>query len=229
MILSTFNIQNNYRNYNLSKANNIYNYFNDYNIDILCMQEVFDKCDNDLITLFNKHYYVGKYRYILMPFFRKKNEKNPIISRYKIIKYKTYYLPFIPSKYKRILTHAVVEFEGIQISIYNTHIEIHDNDVKKRQLNRIIKIINKDNRPKIIVGDFNSKINNTIFLNFINCLEDNNIYRVDFNGKTLKASKDSLAIDHIFLSDDFIIKKKKLLNNIEFSDHYPLLVEIELK
>ena len=48
------------------------------------------------------------------------------------------------------------------------------------------------------------------------------------NEKTLKNSKYSREIDHIFLSDEFRLKEKRVVKDLEISDHYPVVVEIEL-
>ena len=78
------------------------------------------------------------------------------------------------------------------------------------------------------MGDFNLKNNNPLFLNFINSLEEIGIKRIPLNEKTLKNSKYSREIDHIFLSDEFRLKEKRVVKDLEISDHYPVVVEIEL-
>lgn len=172
---------------------------------------------------------VGEYRYLLKLIFIMINEKNSIITNHNIIEYKTYYLPFLPSYFKRIVTHAVIEYEGKEISIYNTHLEVKNKKVKEKQLNKIYSIIKEDNRPKILMGDFNLKSNNPLFINFINSLEKLEIKRINFNEKTYKNSKDNKEIGHIFISNDFKLINKKVIKNLQVSDHYPLLAEIKLK
>lgn len=55
MKISTFNIQNNFLIYKKDKANEIYNYLKNNNIDILGIQEVFNKFNRDLIKISNHH------------------------------------------------------------------------------------------------------------------------------------------------------------------------------
>ena len=221
MKVSTFNIQNNYKCYDKDKTKAIYQYLKDNDIDVLGLQEVFGKCSDDLESLIKKSYHMeGKYRFLSKYILRRFNEKNPIITKYKIISFKTYNLPFLPSLLKRVITHIVIEYKGKEISIYNTHLEVLISNVKKRQLN--------DPREKILMGDFNLKNNNPLFLNFVNSLEEIGMRRVPLNEKTLKLSRYSREIDHIFLSEGFIIKKKEVIKNLSISDHYPVMIELDL-
>ena len=229
MKISTFNIQNNYKSYDNCKTRDIYNYLKDNNIDILALQEVFGRCSDDLeVLLKNKYHMVGKYRFLSKFLLRRFNEKNPIITKYKIISFKTYNLPFIPSLLKRVITHVVIEYKGKEISIYNTHLEVLISNVKKRQLKKIYNLIADDPREKILMGDFNLKNNNPLFLNFVNSLEEIGMRRVPLNEKTLKLSRYSREIDHIFLSEGFTIKKKEVIKNLSISDHYPVMIEVDL-
>ena len=229
MKISTFNIQNNYKSYDNCKTRDIYNYLKDNDIDILALQEVFGRCSDDLeVLLKNKYHMVGKYRFLSKFLLRRFNEKNPIITKYKIISFKTYNLPFIPSLLKRVITHVVIEYKGKEISIYNTHLEVFISNVKKRQLKKIYNLIANDPREKILMGDFNLKNNNPLFLNFVNSLEEIGMKRVPLNEKTLKLSRYSREIDHIFLSEGFIVKKKEVIKNLSISDHYPVMIEVDL-
>ena len=229
MKISTFNIQNNYKSYDNCKTRDIYNYLKDNDIDILALQEVFGRCSDDLeVLLKNKYHMVGKYRFLSKFLLRRFNEKNPIITKYKIISFKTYNLPFIPSLLKRVITHVVIEYKGKEISIYNTHLEVFISNVKKRQLKKIYNLIANDPREKILMGDFNLKNNNPLFLNFVNSLEEIGMKRVPLNEKTLKLSRYSREIDHIFLSEGFILKEKEVVKNLSISDHYPVMIELDL-
>lgn len=227
MIISSFNIQNDYKCYKEEKSKVIYSYLKDNKIDVLGLQEVFSKCDKDLDKICTNYNKRGNYRFISRLILRSINEKNPIITKHNIISYKTYHLPFFPSFTKRVLTNIVIEYKGMEISIYNTHLEVDKDKVKIKQLNRIFSILKNDKRPKILMGDFNLKNNNDIFNKFSSDLNDMGINRVEFNHKTFKESKYSREIDHIFYSDDFKIKNKKVITDLEISDHYPIIVELE--
>ena len=225
MIISTFNVQNNFDSYNKSKSENIFKYIEDKKIDIIGLQEVFSKCNNDLESMLTNYNMIGKYRFL---FKRKINEKNPIITKFDVLSSKTYHLPSFPSRYKRIITHAIIEYKGSKISIYNTHLEVKSNKIKIAQLNKIYQIIKNDDLPKIIMGDFNLKIDNPLFIDFISLLNDLKITRVPIFEQTFKTSSSAKAIDHIFISSDFKLGKIEVVKSLDISDHYPVLVELEI-
>ena len=227
--ISSFNIHNNYRNYNINKTKEIINYLKKNNIDILGLQEVFYLCDKDICKKIDyKYNYYGKYRFYSKLLLRHINEMTPIITNKKVIEKKIYRLPFLPSLTKRILTKVVIEYEGKRISIYNTHLEVRNQKVKERQLNRIYNIIKKDNNLIILMGDFNLKNNKEIFNDFEDLLKEKGLYRVEFNHKTLKISKYKREIDHIFLSNDFKLIDKKVIEDLSISDHYPVMIDVNL-
>lgn len=229
MIVSTFNIQNDSRDYNSSKSKDIYDFIVNNKIDVLGLQELFYKCNNDLKSLIKDDYnMVGKYRYFLKMFFPIKNEKNPIITKYKIIKNKTYKLPSIKSKYKRIITKAVIEYKNNLISIYNTHLEVENNDLKSIQLNKIYELLKKDKNLIILMGDFNLKDNSLELIDFINKLKRINIKVINVNSNTFKTENDNKNIDHIFVSKSLKVKKHRVIKDLSISDHYPIIANIEL-
>ncbi len=224
MIISTFNIQNNSKNYSRSKSEEISEYILSNKIDIIGLQEVFLSSDVDLNNILKNYNIVGKYRFL---FKSDINEKNPIISKYRIIKSKTYYLPSFPSKYQRIMTYALIDYNGKEISIYNTHLEVKSNKIKLKQLLKIYEIFKSDKRPKIIMGDFNMKIDNPLFISFMSLMEKLNLKRIPILEKTYKTSKDNKAIDHIFISSDFKLIDEKVIKSLNTSDHYPIIIDIK--
>ena len=227
MIISTFNIKNDYSFYNKNKSLEIAKYIRNNRIDILGLQEVFYKCDEDLKKELNGYNIIGNYRFKTRLFHPTDNEKTPIITKNNIILSNTYNLPYKPSKLKRVMTHIVILDNNKEISIYNTHLEAKIDKVKCDELNEIYNIISSDNRPKILMGDFNLKETDDIFVNFINELKDININRVDINERTFKAEKDNRAIDHVFISNDFKVVNSFVIKDLLISDHYPVIVEIK--
>ncbi len=226
--ICTFNIQNNFKNYNKNKSNEIVDLLKDKSIDIYNLQEVYSKIDKDLKSIFRNLSYTinGTYRFLIPTRF---NEKNPIITNKKVISQKTYHLPFLPSLLKRIMTKVEIEDDGKIISIYNTHLEVRKEKVKERQLKKILKILKEDKNPIILTGDFNLKTNKELFNKFIEELNKLGIEHVDVEDKTLKISKYHRAIDHIFISNSFKLISKKRITDLDISDHYPVLIKIDYK
>ena len=226
MIISTFNIKNDYNYYNKNKSLEIIKYLKKNEIDVLGLQEVFYKCDKDLKKELKGYNMIGNYRFLLKLLHPTDNEKNPIITNKNIIESTTYNLPYYPSNLKRVLTHVVVFDNNKEISIYNTHIEAKIDKVKAKELDKIYEIISKDSRPKILMGDFNLKSDNDIFKKFIDRLKEININRVDIRERTFKTEKDDMAIDHIFISKDYKVVNTFVIKDLLISDHYPVIVEI---
>ena len=229
MRISTFNIQNDYRLYDKNKSLVIYNYLKKNKIDVLGLQEVFNKCGKDLAILINNLYsMVGDYRFFSKILLKRVNEKNPIITDLNIVESKTYHLPHWPSLVKRVITHIIVEYKGKEISIYNTHLEVKNLNVKSRQLKKIYELLVNDKRNIILMGDFNLKTNNSVFNDFVSDLEKIGLKRIPIDEKTLKLSRYSREIDHIFISNSFEVKSKEVIKDLDISDHYPVIVELDI-
>lgn len=231
MKICTFNIKNNYNHYQKEKAKDIVDFINRNKIDILCTQELFDTCENDITKYLCKTNYkiYGKYRF-KSKLLRKINESASIITNQKVLLDENYHLPHLPSLLKRVVTKVVIDTKEFgKISIINTHLDYQFEFAKKRQLKCLLKIINKEKLPIILTGDFNLKNNNSIFNKFVEDLEKLGIKRVPINEKTLKQSKYKRAIDHIFISDKFELKEVDVIKELEISDHYPVLIKIDHK
>lgn len=229
LVISTFNIKNDYYDYKKEKTKMIIDYLKDNKIDVLNLQEVYKKIDKDLSKETKKINYkkIGKYRFKSILFLRPFNESTPIITNKRIIEVKHYQLPFLPSIQKRIMTKVVIKYKQKLISIYNTHLDYKFDKVKKKELNKILEVISKDKNIIILTGDFNLKTNKEIFLNFIDQLKEMGIKRVQLNEKTLKQSMFNRAIDHIFISNELELLDKKVIKNLSISDHFPLLIKIK--
>ena len=227
--ISTFNIQNDFSTYSIEKTNILFDYLKSYQIDILGIQEMYSSLEKDFNKKLRKLGYrsVGSYRFYSRYLLNRFNEKTPIVTKYPILSYHTYHLPFLPSFLKRIITKADILIENKEVAVYNTHLDFKYNSVKERQLKKILKILKKEKKPIILMGDFNLKTNKEVFLWFIEELKKMNIIHIDVHDKTLKASQYHRAIDHIFLSSDFRVIKKERIVNIPISDHYPVFLEID--
>lgn len=227
--ICTFNIKNDYVIYNKKKAFDIAKLLRKKRIDILCFQELFSKCYSDLKDILSKtdYKFYGDYRY-KFKLFDIINESVAILTNKKVIDTNTYKLPIFPSILNRIVTRVTIDTEEFgTITILNTHLDYKYDVVKKRQLKTILELIKKEINPIILTGDFNLKNNNPIFNEFTREVEKIGLKRVKINEKTLKHKKSESAIDHIFISEKFILKKLEIIKDLEISDHYPVLIEVE--
>lgn len=137
--ISSFNIQNDFSKYDFSKSVMIKKYILDNKIDILGLQELYSKCNNDLEKLFRSSEYevFGHYRFFLKHILNRFNEKNAILTKNEVLVSNTYHLPSFPSLLKRIVTKTVINYKETYISIYNTHLDYKNDKIKERQLKRL--------------------------------------------------------------------------------------------
>ena len=229
LVISTFNIKNDYFKYKKDKTNTILNYLRDNNIDVLNLQELYFRLDKDLSKELKKINYkkIGKYRGISRILLKPFNESTPIITNKNILDIKHFKLPFFPSLQKRVMTKIVIKYNNELVSIYNTHLDFKYDKVKKKELDKIYKIISKDKNKIILTGDFNLKNNKEIFNDFVDKLDKLGIIRIPLDEKTLKQSMYNRAIDHIFISKEFKIIDKEVIKTLDISDHYPLLIKLK--
>ena len=69
------------------------------------------------------------------------------------------------------MTKIVIKYNNELVSIYNTHLDYKYDKVKKKELDKIYKILSNDKNKIILTGDFNLKNNKDIFNNFVAKLE----------------------------------------------------------
>ena len=222
LVISTFNIKNDYFKYKKDKTNTILEYLKNNNIDILNLQELYFKLDKDLSKELSKINYkkIGKYRGLSRILLKPFNESTLVeVSHFK--------LPFLPSLQKRVMTKIVIKYNNELVSIYNTHLDYKYDKVKKKELDKIYKILSNDKNKIILTGDFNLKNNKDIFNNFVAKLEKLGIIRIPLDEKTLKQSQYNRAIDHVFISKDFKVIDKEVIKTLDISDHYPLLIKLK--
>lgn len=241
MKVASFNVQNYYIN-KKEKVNNLEVFFDildSENIDILSTQELTYSYVKKLKPYLNKYNFYGKYRtpFKRLPF----NENNNIITNKDVIKVDNIKLPWIPRKFKeivsnikkgtlipRIATIIIIKNKGKDICIINTHLTNRGKYLRIRQLNKLIKVIDKySNYPIILTGDFNTTLDDSSFKEFIDSLKSYNISRVSINENTWYSKKgNGKTIDHIFVSNSLPIKDYGIIKTNNISDHDLIYVEI---
>ena len=132
----------------------------------------------------------------------------------------------------RVLQH--VEIENPNISIYNFHGVPKSNklDTPERllQTKRLLKIIEEDVNPKILVGDFNLRPETLSLQAFEKTLRnlviENNIKTTRSNLYPFKAVQP--FADYVFTSADITVKDFKVLPD-EVSDHLALFLDFGVR
>jgi len=218
------------------------------NTNIICIQEgIKSTVDNLKQILDKKKYYItGGYRYgnvniNLIP--NMANEGNNIISKNPIYMSRTVGLPWIPqskneweetikegSIMRRIATHCVTSIDGVGFCyIYNTHLDYGSKSIQKRQMEKILEVIDANNSvlllPVVIAGDWNATIESSNMQFFIQELQKRNINLVPIKGPTYKGEYDNgklvtppKQVDYIGVSDTLLVISSKIITN-KNSDH----------
>lgn len=221
-------------------------------IDICGMQEAFIGQILDIKSNLSEYDYIGvgrddgKEAGEFSPLFYKKG-------RFKLLKYDTFWLsetPNAPSKgwdasYNRVVTWAKFKdlFSNTEFYVFNTHFD-HKGEIARRESAKLLiaKVQEiSNNLPSIILGDFNSNLEdepylllnqafkNTKNLSLIKHFGPNST----FNGFDSKEQKDR-EIDHIFCNNSAvkILKHGTLSQTWEgrfASDHHAVMVSIKVK
>ncbi len=218
-------------------------------VDIFCLQEVFNNApdfikedDEDHLNLFSEitallpeftGYYSAQVEGEGLATFVRKNieiekfEFYTILSHDELKHIKTFdtSIPF-----PRIVQSFKIK--NSNLTIYNFHgipkFEKKDTPERDLQTDRLLKILDKSNTSKVLVGDFNlnpdTKSIHLIGENMRNLITESNFkttrtYRYD-KIETLPFA------DYVFVSKDLEVKDFQVLQN-DVSDHLPLLLELK--
>ncbi len=213
-------------------------------IDLIGCQELTCKLKNCLKKKLIGYNFYGRYRLGSLLCRIPYNENNNIITNKKVLFSKTYRLPLFPPKYSdlkvlikkralfpRICTVILFEHNDKKICMINTHLNNRIPDLRRNQLVKLKKIIDKycDKYPIILTGDFNMEKSASVLSNFIEEMKDYNLVHVDI--KKDKNSRNDLydvMIDHIFVPSDWKINDYGCMDSLGTSDHDYLYVDVEV-
>ena len=237
----SYNIDGLFLHYNHQNYVNISKYirylFTEEKIDIICLQEVWEKNILDLIinnlndlNLFysfppnTKKYCIGedsglvtisKYPIILNDFEKHLNSN------------------LTCSMTNKGFQYLVVKIKDKNISLINTHLQSSFNRCNFQyqktaiyQMDIIKQYLLRNNvNDCLIVGDFNLREN---YMNLF--LKDNNDFKIKYNYDNLISfPKQKELLDYFIFYNTFFEDKKidfKIFNNIYYSDHYPIMLSI---
>jgi endonuclease/exonuclease/phosphatase family metal-dependent hydrolase len=221
-------------------------------IDICGMQEAFIGQILDIKSNLSEYDYIGvgrddgKEAGEFSPLFYKKG-------RFKLLKYDTFWLsetPNAPSKgwdasYNRVVTWAKFKdlFSNTEFYVFNTHFD-HKGEIARRESAKLLiaKVQEiSNNLPSIILGDFNSNLEDEPYLLLNQAFKNTKNLSLTkhfgpnstFNGFDSKEQKDR-EIDHIFCNNSAvkILKHGTLSQTWEgrfASDHHAVMVSIKVK
>ncbi len=242
MKILTFNVRNRYgiKNYNgiykgIDTIKNLSDYIKSNDIDIIALQEVIEIYRDNLTNALNTYYVYGKPRFGDNIFtkriekLKRFNESANIYTKVEALRCRCYKLPSLPDILPRVATLVEYKVGSKVITIINVHLSAYNKISKNRQLKYLYKKIKRIKTPIILLGDFNMNIKSNIMNDFINRLSNLGINHLEIKGRTFKKSKRNLPIDHIFISNSFKVKSVEKVKDkvVSFSDHYPVLIDLE--
>lgn len=258
MRVMTFNIKANYP-FNIfnkwhKRAHLIYDVIEQYDCDIIGLQEVTNEMELDLRKQLKDYHQIGMSR--TKNFFM---ERNTVLikKKYQVLESKTFWLSKQPHKegssmwhslFPRIYTKVLCQTRSRRkFVVYNTHLDCLSPLARSYGLQIILGDISdqqqKEKLPCILMGDFNATPRSRVMKKFdleafkVNGLKAAQSIRPEiyyestmgyFTGK-----ERGQHIDYIYASNEFEIWNVEIIKyNKEGkypSDHYPVMAEIEFK
>ena len=122
---------------------------------------------------------------------------------------------------RRILGEVTLSINGKEVKALVTHLSLRKS-ARKEQLETIVNIVSGKSGPKILAGDFNTYNGEEIKV-----LEKAGLLKYAA-GATFPSWKPTRNLDYIFVSDEFNIISTTTFKKELFSDHLPLITEIEI-
>lgn len=227
---------------------NIVEFLKENIADIICLQELtinFDK-QNFIHTPEYLAKELGYNLYYQDITFADKDFKlaNAIFSKYPIADAKTVWINQEQGSgnyddENRAYVESKIQIENRQLTVGTVHMSYtHRFEPSERKLaetTNLVEAISANSENFILTGDFNAAPNSTVIQalekNLKNCGPD---YRINtwttkpFNYNGFEVTNLEWRLDYIFSSGDIKTVSSKVLNT-KFSDHLPVLAEIELK
>lgn len=224
------------------------NHIKEQSPDILCMQEVQKKQNNDLVSALED--------YDIVWYSRKVDESQEGLSIaykkdvYELVSKDMFWLSETPNQeskgfgagFLRICVHAVLRHKELQknLSVYSVHLEVTSEKARKSEIAMIIDRINADENYAIVCGDFNTTKESESYQmisNVMNSVQyyapytDDGITYQDYGGNMVSFDD---PIDFIFVDKNIFSYKFDILDehkeidgkSVYYSDHYAIKAEV---
>lgn len=202
-----------------------------YHVDIVGLQEVdrnTARNDYDMLTSFGATSYPHTYYSKAMDH-AGGDYGVGIASKYPMHSESTTFVETNASDEPRVFQRVLIEKDGKEIAVYNTHLSFESTEVRKKQFAQIKAALDSDNTEyKVVLGDFNSDQDNAEYYYF---LDNYNIA----NGKagvwhdTYNISDSTMktyAVDNIITSKNIHVSKVEMVET-KLSDHNFLYIEAD--
>lgn len=163
---------------------------------------------------------------------------NCILSKFPIVKDTNLHYTMLREGEQRGLLQTVINVEGFQLVVMNTHLDYREDDSERiSNVKQIFEVTeNYSSLPTIVAGDFNdvpeSRTHFQMKEKFIDVWE----YLNDKLGYTYPTENPNRRIDYVFIgkqdeqnSEAIIIPTKIFVLESVASDHLPVIAEFEIK
>lgn len=124
-------------------------FFKTKSVDLAAFQNVKDK-NGSMVDPLNTYKSVTGYNYIYYDL----PAGNAIVSKYSMKSIET--KPLVKCNEDRGLLKTIINVNGVDISIYDTHFS-YQNECLKKQADSLVELIKGDHNPQILMGDFSTQ------------------------------------------------------------------------
>lgn len=231
----------------LEDIHNIADFLNINKADVICLQELTinsDKQDrihtpNYIAERLGYHVYFQEITFA-------DNEMmlaNAVFSKYPITKTRTVWVNEEQGSgnyddENRAYVEAVINIDGDELTIGTVHMSYtHKFELSKRKLTetkKLVEAINVNKERFVLTGDFNATPGSEVVSNIENILtncgpayDEKTWTTKPFSYNGFSADTLDWRLDYIFATNDIKVSKAQVLET-EYSDHLPILVEMEL-
>ncbi|HYO55531.1 MAG TPA: endonuclease/exonuclease/phosphatase family protein [Archangium sp.] len=153
-----------------------------------------------------------------------------LISRFPLESVEQHPLPVDPGAEPRTVARVLMKVHGQEVSVYVTHLTRRPfNDrIRLRQSVAIVKLMEQDPRPKLLMGDMNDTPDAGSLRLLTRELSDVFALRGQGDADTYPLPIiPNLRIDYVLACDHFMPKSSRVLR-VKASDHYPVVADLTL-
>nr|AYM52341.1 endonuclease/exonuclease/phosphatase family protein [Hyalangium minutum] len=156
-----------------------------------------------------------------------------LLSRFPLEALEEYPLPVPRGAEPRTLAHALMRVDGREVSVYVTHLirRPFNGDARVRQSALIASLLEKDPRPKLLMGDLNDDPDSRPVRLLRRSLTDVAAASGQGSAGTYPLPlpfSPALRIDYVLACDSFEPVRSEVLH-VGASDHYPVVADVRLK
>lgn len=211
----------------------VVNTIKENNVDVIGLNEVYNDVNN-VVTVEQAKYISEKLGYNYYYFGQSITIKetigygNAIISKYPLSNFVVHKIedPIIKDEDVFYESRSIIECNALlndeNIKIFVTHLGLAKSE-QQNGVNKLMELI-KDEKT-ILLGDFNMEEDNDN-IKLLSTKIKNNSYLIEGNNKTYPSNNPNIKIDYIF-TKNILVKKCAIIKKI-VSDHYPVIIDIEI-